>query len=93
MRSAPRQISTEGASDGDALLFNPVTDEYEPGPVLVSGVESVVGGTNVDVDNTDPAHPIISTVPLVPLTTSINGVPDLVWDTDDQLVLTESPAT
>lgn len=28
---------------------------------------------------------------LVPLTTSINGVPELVWDADNQLVMTEVP--
>lgn len=26
---------------------------------------------------------------LIPLTTSINGVPELVWDADNQLVMTE----
>lgn len=28
---------------------------------------------------------------LVPLTTSVGGVPELVWDDDDQLVMTEVP--
>lgn len=28
---------------------------------------------------------------LVPLTTSVGGVPELVWDADNQLVMTEAP--
>lgn len=51
-------------------------------------VLSLTAGTNIWIDtSTDPAHPIVGA--LVPLTTVIGGVPDLVWDADDQLVFTE----
>lgn len=34
----------------------------------------------------------VSALPaLVPLTTTVDGAPQLVWDADDQLVLTEAP--
>lgn len=57
-------------------------------------VESIVEGDNVTVNNTDPRNPIISatataTTHLVPLTTVVGGVPQLVWDADNQLVFTE----
>lgn len=52
-------------------------------------VESVVAGTHVDVDDTDPANPIVSAY--VPLTTVVDGVPDLVWDEDNNLITTKGP--
>lgn len=74
-------------------------DDYVPqvaagilvlGPVPSTGVESVVEGSNVSVDNTDPANPVVSALVLEPLTTEVGGVPDLVWDDDNQLVMTEA---
>lgn len=38
-----------------------------------------------------PATPT-TTTQLVPLTTTIGGVPELVWDDNDNLVMTEVPA-
>lgn len=91
MRPGPHQIDTTGASDGDALLYDSATDEYRPTPVAVGTVvRSIVAGENIDVDDTDPDNPIVSAVLLMPLTTEIGGVPDLVWDSDNQLVLTEA---
>jgi hypothetical protein len=89
-RPGPEHIGTTGASDGDALLYDAEVDEYVPGPLPASGVESITAGANVRVNSTDPAHPIVSA--LVPLTTVVGGVPEPVWDADNQLVLTEAPS-
>ena len=57
-------------------------------PVNPLGVLTIAAGTNASVDNTDPHNPIVSAIVLEPLTTETGGVPDLVWDTDNQLVMT-----
>lgn len=73
-------------------------DDYVPqvsggalvlGPVPSTGVESVTAGSNVTVNNTDPANPVVSASVLEPLTTEIGGVPAGVWDDDNKLVMTE----
>jgi hypothetical protein len=90
MRPGPHHIGTTGASDGDALLYDAEVDEYAPGDVVLEVVE----GDGVSVDTTDPKRPVVSAVipaQLVPLTTVVDGVPDLVWDADNQLVFTEAP--
>lgn len=53
------------------------------------GMVSIVAGTHIDVDATDPANPVISAY--VPLTTVVDGVPDLVWDADNNLITTKGP--
>lgn len=54
------------------------------------GVMSVVQGTNMIVDITDPHNPIVSLASeLYVLTSTLGADPVLVWDGDDQLVYTE----
>lgn len=48
------------------------------GSYVVEVASGVVGLTDI------PPSPTY-----VPLTTTVNGVPDLVWDNNDELVLTE----
>lgn len=56
----PRFIDTAGAdATNDTLRYNPATDRVEYQPVG-SGVLSIVPGSGVSVDNTDPAHPVVS---------------------------------
>jgi hypothetical protein len=53
----------------------------------------MVDGTNTTVTISGDTVQIDAAAPLiVPLTTSINGVPELVWDSNNQLVFTEVPA-
>lgn len=59
-RPGPHHIGTKGAVDGYTLVYRRATDEYGPEPLPASGVAGVVQGTGVTVDNTDPAHPVIS---------------------------------
>lgn len=54
-----------------------------------SGVESVTAGTYIEVDATDPAHIIVTA--MVPMTTTVGGVPQLVFDDDGHLIYTEAP--
>ena len=56
--------------------------------VPASGVQTIVEGANVTVDDTDSENPVVAALVLEPLTTDINGVPDLVWDDDNQLIMT-----
>ena len=89
-RLNPRGIKPS-TTDGDSLQT--IGGVAAWGPAAASGVESVSAGTGITVDNTDPANPIVAAIPviqLVPLTTVIGGVPDLVWDADNQLVFTEA---
>lgn len=58
----PHQIETIGAVAGDFLGYDPDADEYMP-MALPSGsgiVESIVPGTGISVDDTDPANPVVS---------------------------------
>ena len=66
--------------DGGSLVYAPVPS---------TGVESVTGGSNVTVDNTDPQNPVVSVKIFAPLTTEVGGAPDFVWDDDNQQVMTE----
>jgi hypothetical protein len=52
-RPGPEMIGTDGASDGDALVYNAATDEYEPG--AGGGGGGITGLTSADatVDITD----------------------------------------
>jgi len=80
--------------DGDT---NPAHNNYVLRTVgavpmwLPPGVESIVQGANIHVDATDPLHPIVSasSVSYLALTTTVNGVPDEVWDDNDEQVLQE----
>jgi len=58
-RLPPHQIDTTGATSGQALVYDPATDSYVPGGAA-GGVASVVAGTGVSVNSTDPAHPVVS---------------------------------
>ena len=59
---------------------------------------ALVAGTNITITVNDAGDTItiaVTGVPsgtrLIPLTTVIGGVPDFVWDADNELVLTEVP--
>lgn len=54
-RPGPEMIGTDGASDGDALVYNAETDEYEPAPGGGGGGGGITGLTSADatVDITD----------------------------------------
>lgn len=83
-RIGPHQIETATATaDGQVLTFVASVREYQPRALPV-----IRAGPNVTVDNTDPLNPIVGAIVLEPLTTETGGVPDLVWDTDNQLVMT-----
>jgi hypothetical protein len=82
-------LDRSGAADGQVPIYDQNSDQYVPG----TAVRSVVEGANTSVDSTDPQHPVITFTPppveiLVPLTTEIGGVPEEVWDDDNQLVMT-----
>ena len=69
-------------------IQRPGLHQIDPGNVADGTYAvTVVSGTIVSLD---PVTPTASSA-LVPLTTEINGVPDLVWDDDNQLVMTEAP--
>lgn len=52
--------STDGATSGDVLTVQP-DGSFEWGAPS-GGIESVVAGTNISVDNTDPANPVINSL-------------------------------
>lgn len=56
-----------------------------------SGVTSIVAGTGITVDaTTDPTAPVVSA--LVPMTTiNESGIPEIVFDSDGDIVYTEGP--
>ena len=88
------QLHQSDATDGQAPVWDQTAfsgaGEWSPGTV----VRSIVPGSNITVNNADPAHPVVSATEgggLVPLTTEIGGEPSLVWDDDNQLVMTEAP--
>lgn len=74
---------------------HPISDITGLQAALDTKLESVVEGDGVLVDDTDPLNPIVSIAPatsaLLPLTTVVGGVPGLVWDANNELVLTEVP--
>lgn len=77
-------LDQTGATSGQVPRWNSTSGRFEPSDTLASA------GDNITIDNTDPAHPVISARVVEPLTTEINGVPDLVWDDDNRLVMTEA---
>lgn len=92
MRPGPHQIGTTGAADGDVLAYDAATDEYGPQAPGASGVESVSEGPRINVDNTDPANPVVALATELYVLTSVLGTdPVPVWDGDNQLVYTEVP--
>lgn len=53
----------DNPTNGQSLVYNSDTKQWENGTVSVSGtgiVETIVAGANVTVDATDPANPIVS---------------------------------
>ena len=52
-------VAIAGATNGQALVYQAATDRWIPGSGG-GGITSVVGGTNVTINNTDPNNPIIS---------------------------------
>lgn len=54
-------VAVENIIDGQAIRWNATRNVWEPyTPTDTTGVQSVVAGTNVTVDNTDPANPVVS---------------------------------
>lgn len=62
MTTRPRigQISAPGASDGDVPIWDAALGKFVTGPAAGGGVQSVVAGSGISVDNTDPDNPIVS---------------------------------
>jgi hypothetical protein len=61
-------------STGHKLGFDPQTGRFEIDRIpvtAVEGVESVVAGTHISVNNSDPQNPVISTTGLAPLASPV----------------------
>lgn len=88
-RPGLEEIDGSGASDGQVPMWDADAGVWAPAN---TGISTVVAGPGIAIDTTDPANPIVSSTstPIEPLTTEIGGVPDLVWDDDNQLVMTEA---
>lgn len=70
-------VTTVAPADGDTLVWDPTA-----GPT----------GTGAYVPGAVSAPPAtLEPTRLVPLTTVVGGVPELVWDEDNNLVMTEVP--
>jgi hypothetical protein len=85
-----RGFDGEGLSDGQYVID--VVDGKVTGwvPVPDAGVTSVVAGTYIQVDDTDPQNPIVTA--MVPMTTlNSSGLPEIVFDSDGHIVYTEAP--
>jgi hypothetical protein len=70
-------VDTSGVSAGDVLTFDDGDNTWKPAAPTGGGsgiVESVVAGSNVSIDSSDPANPIISSSGGPPGTPGINGV-------------------
>jgi hypothetical protein len=59
-RLPPHLIDADAAAPGDVLAVDPTTGNFTPGTPAPSGVQTIVAGTNVTVDATDPLHPIVA---------------------------------
>lgn len=55
-------VRISNPTNGQALKYNSTTGKWENGTVSggSGSLDSVVAGNNIDVDNTDPANPVIS---------------------------------
>lgn len=85
MRPLPlSNLDTANAVAGDGVVFDSANNVYVPGLVI----QAIIAGTGVTVDSANLAAPVVAAAQLEPLTTEANGVPDLVWDDDNQLVMT-----
>lgn len=74
-------LDSTGATANQIIRWNASTQRWEPSNM------NLVAGPNIQINNTDPTAPVISADEL--LTTEVNGTPDLVWDDDNRLVMTE----
>lgn len=52
-------LVTVPPADGNALVWDDAAGKWVPG-ASAGGVQSVVAGTGIDVDDTDPANPIVA---------------------------------
>jgi hypothetical protein len=68
-----------------------VTQRLQPHQIDPLGAADGTYGLVVAGGKVTGVHGVVSSRYL-PLTTSINGVPELVWDADNKLVFTEVPA-
>lgn len=85
-RLNPRGVKPS-STNGDVLTTTGGVAAWGVPPA--SGVQTVTAGTYIKVDATDPAHIIVTA--MVPLTTTVGGVPQLVFDDDGHLIYTEAP--
>jgi hypothetical protein len=53
-------VSITNPTNGQVPVYNISTRKWENGTLETGGVQSVVAGTNISVDNTDPQNPIIN---------------------------------
>lgn len=60
IRPALHNLDGSGATNGQIPVWNATTKKWTPAAPPASGVTAVAAGINVIVDNTDPAHPVIS---------------------------------
>lgn len=53
-------LTTTPPADGDALVWDETAGKWVPGASAGGGVETVQPGTGIDVDDIDPANPIVA---------------------------------
>lgn len=56
------KLAQSGAADGEVPVWNDSTGQWEPGTAGGGSgvVETIVAGTGISVDSTDPANPIVA---------------------------------
>ena len=85
----PRGFDADGLPDGQygvTVVGGKVTAFSIVNP---PGIQSIIPGTRIAVDDTDPDNPVVSLASeLYVLTTVIDGEPTEVWD-ETELVYTE----
>lgn len=67
-----KDVSIENPNDGDSLVYNLATKKWVAAASSGGGIESIVAGTNISVDNTDPANPIVATIADPTFSTEVN---------------------
>ena len=60
--SQQNDVKITDPTNGQVPIYNSTTGKWENGDSTGGGIESVVAGTNISVDNTDPSNPIINSL-------------------------------